>query len=209
MHRIYATVVMLALVGCDQLSAYGNRYEISRDQAGRTLRIDKRTGEVALIEGDKIYPLRDGKSVADESAAEERKLAGARSFPVITVNHMALEASLQTSWQDGKLYYSVDFRPMSSPEADDSKASKSIREKLDEARREANLPQFKQYVQGHTFTMLLEDVPFQLVQQALQLTYIADDKGNTVGYNSKGSVAMSREMYKKIDTWNVNWRARL
>ena len=113
MVRVQITVALLGclslLTSCDQI---GNRYEITKDQSGRTLRLDKRTGEVAVIEGERIVPIRSAKDADAEKQIVVKSLADAKSFPSIELHPFGLNAELQTSWQDGKLRYSVIFKPV-------------------------------------------------------------------------------------------------
>ena len=86
-----------------------NRYEITKDQSGRTLRLDKRTGEIAVIEGERIAPIRDAKAVDAEKATKVGDLARVKNYPPLRPSNFGVEASLLTSWQDGKLLYALDF----------------------------------------------------------------------------------------------------
>lgn len=62
---ILATLT-IGLSACDQIST--SRYEITKDQSGRTLRLDKRTGEIAVVEGERIAPIGDAKTVDAEKS---------------------------------------------------------------------------------------------------------------------------------------------
>jgi len=220
----------VTLVGCDQISQ-SNRYEISKDQTGRTLRIDKRTGDIAVIEGEKITPLRDAKEIDTNRVSEDVALARMKEFPNVKVQHMVLEATLRTSWQDGKVLYSVDLLPLdlasnsaidlsalNDPASQNSKeprdetkgqeAKAGPSTKSDKAKKAAKLTQFKGHVLRHAFSVHLEDVPFELMRDDLRFSSVVDDSGETIAYNAKGSLPMSKEAYKRIDTWNLKWRQR-
>ena len=57
----HAPILLLSLFALSSCDQFGNRYEISKDQKGRTVRLDKRTGEIAIVEDDKILLLKDAK----------------------------------------------------------------------------------------------------------------------------------------------------
>ena len=100
------------LISCDQLnSQFGNRYEITKDQSGRTLRLDKRTGEIAIVEGERITTVRDSVQADLEKQTEKSNLAKAKYYPAIGLPQFGLDATIATSWQDENLLYSVSLRP--------------------------------------------------------------------------------------------------
>jgi len=61
---ILFALLSLGLTACDELERrYGTRYELKQDEQGRMIRLDKRTGEVAIVEGDRLVPLKLGAAV--------------------------------------------------------------------------------------------------------------------------------------------------
>ena len=59
--RVAAVVYFFSVfftLACDQ-----NRYELKDDRSGRTIRLDKRTGEIVVIAGDRLTRL---KSVEEQ-----------------------------------------------------------------------------------------------------------------------------------------------
>ena len=196
-------VALAALSGCDQLSP--SRYEVTKDQSGRTLRLDKRTGEVAVIEGERISPIRDSKTVDTERERRANDLARAKSYPVIALQQFGLEASLRTSWQDDKLLYAVTFGPIDKMGAKkDGATATSAANALKPVTKPAN-PDWTKF-KRHTWTLILEDTPFELAQTKLSFARMVDENEKTLGHEAKGGIAMSSETYKRIDVWNVMWR---
>jgi hypothetical protein len=205
-----AAFVATGLNACDQLPG-GSRYEVVVDKNGRTIRLDKRSGEITIIDGDRLVSPKSAAEADKAQKLEGSLLAKAKDFRRKTIKHMSIEVDLQTSWQDGNVYYNLDFRPLQSEGA----AQKSgfvpdlTGKKGDSvSRKPANLQRFKEEMARHEFSLLLEDVPFELLRQKLSLTYHADDKGEVMGYGATGRAPMSQEMYKRIDSWNINWQTR-
>jgi hypothetical protein len=190
---------LLALQGCDQLPGT-SRYDIASDKAGRTVRIDKRTGEITIIDGDRLITPKRAEEVEKVRKDDESKLADAKSYADRPIKHLFIAGSLSTSWQNGRIYYSVRLYPINQEDA----TGKSRSEKV----ANPNLPIFKNNMLRHDFTLILEDVPFELLRAKLDTTYIADDKGDLQGYIAKGNAPMSQEAYKRLDNWNVSWQQR-
>ena len=59
------------------LSVYSSCYEMQEDERGRMIRLNRRTGEVAIVGEDTLQILKD----ADEVEAEGTALRGPRSWP--------------------------------------------------------------------------------------------------------------------------------
>ena len=61
---------------------------------------------------------------------------------------------------------------------------------------------------NHTWTLVLEDSPFELATQPLSFARMLDVDYKVGSYEAKGNIAMSSETYRRIDSWNVMWRQR-
>lgn len=99
MNRLF--LLLLAL--CVTLMAGG--YDMKQDDKGRTVRINKITGEVSVIEGDKLVKLKDEKALQAEQEAK-RKLGDAKVWPAVALPIAGgANAKLVTKWSDGVFYY--------------------------------------------------------------------------------------------------------
>ena len=145
-----------------------------------------------------------------EKQAEQSNLAKAKSYPAIDLPQFGIGATTVTSWQDGNLLYSVSLRPFTkNPVVPLPDGAKIEAEKKDATK--ANVSALKvdwATAQAHTFTLLLEDMPFELARQVMFFNGVVDDSGNRIGMDAKGSIKMSSEVYKRIDSWNVLWHRR-
>lgn len=112
MNRTYLAAVLsaLALVGC----AGTDRYELSKDSTGRLVRLDTRTGEVALVEGDRLTPIKGTAAALARTGPQVALPEGGKSWPALTSPLLGdTGAALTTSWQDGKLHYVIELYPLS------------------------------------------------------------------------------------------------
>lgn len=191
LHWLVVGLAIPVLLGCDE-APFGNRYEISKDQSGRTLRLDKRTGDIAIVDGDRIIHLRDAKDADAARKTDDDALARAKAWPKVDLPQFGVDIWLQTSWQDGVLLYWVRFEPMRKKTTSDEVAATS--KTFDDTK-----------LLRRTFTLILEDAPFELATQRLTLTRVVDDAGKPIGREAKGKIQMSKDVYRRIDSWNVSW----
>jgi hypothetical protein len=110
MRLLALAAILILLLGCER----SERYEMTKDGRGRTIRLDKKTGEVAVIQDDRIVVLKDQK----EFDAEHRKvdnLADPKPWPTIDIPQLGnVKASVTTAWRDEKLLYQFSIWPISS-----------------------------------------------------------------------------------------------
>lgn len=202
LRRIGLMVCLSLLTSCDQI---GNRYEITKDQSGRTLRLDKRTGEVAVIEGERIAPIRSAKDVDAEKQVTTRSLADAKNYPPVPLHQLGVNAVLRTSWQDGKLLYAVTFKSLNAdvpkPSADQAGMQAGKAESAPDKTKQADWHRFDRT----SFWLVLEDTPFELARVPLSTYNIWDDNEKVIGKEAKGSIVMSSDTYTRIDVWNMMW----
>jgi hypothetical protein len=194
--------VALLLSGCDQL---GNRYEISKDQKGRTVRLDKRTGEIAIVEDDKIILVKDAKDLEGREKQALDRVGKFKYWPPQDLKQFNIQVNLTTVWRDGKLFYAVEFRP-SSPKLE--KAAIALKEKNNGKNRSdapVDAEKIIRAIMNRRFDLILEDTPFELAKERLNFSLVVSDKSRIIGQDAKGHILMSRETYDKIDVWNIHW----
>ncbi len=188
---ISLTMVALFVAGlgaCDQLPG-GSRYEVVVDKNGRTIRLDKKTGEITIIEDDKLISPKSAAEADQAKRSERLALAKEKTFPPKTIKHMFIEVKLSTSWQDGNVYYNVEFIPLQAKDKLEKSGAIPLQDATakkgtSEMRKPANLQAFRQEMTRHNFSLTLEDLPFELMRQKLTLTYHADEKGEIQGYGA-------------------------
>jgi len=188
-----ALVVVFAVAAgflgaCDQLPGT-NRYEIQQDSAGRTIRLDKQTGEITILEGDKLVSASSEQKALNEQAAAKNKLtalAQPRFFPLKTFELLGVTAaSCQTMWRDGKLFILVDL----SPQPKLSGRSFGI------GLSGLNLA----FIDASGFDIVDQPVP------VTNITRIADNKGKITSLQINWSLALSQDAYESITDWTLTW----
>jgi len=169
------TIVALSLVGA-------GCYEMKQDDKGRTVKINKITGEVSVLDGDKIIKLKDEKDLKSEQEATKRlgepKVWAKMPLSIVGGGN----ARLVTKWSDSNIYYQFFV-------------DKNLRGK---GKYFATLN-----VQLHDDAeFLIEEIPIPVSSMTGQLG--ADGKIiESMEYKSKKP--MSEDTYKKIKIWNVTW----
>jgi hypothetical protein len=121
MNRKHAAAVLctLALAAC----ATGNRYQLSEDKEGRLVRLDTQTGEVTLIQGEKLTPpvqteptTPEARTSPQESSPSEEVLLpeGGKVWPTLSMPQLGdTSARLTSYWHNGKLHYVLELYPFS------------------------------------------------------------------------------------------------
>jgi len=190
MNRRYLFVLLgLLLAGCAT-----NRYEMTRDDAGRLIRLDKQTGEVMLVEGDKLTPLAGSAAASAQTGAEDKEIPqvdipdGGKSWPTLTVPELGdASAELTSYWYNGKMRYVIELYPL-------SKRLKLV---------------FSGYYTNPTFTLSMNNVEGkQVVWTALagsRLKHTINKKHNTEELSAEGIVAMSKAEYESLANWQLRW----
>jgi hypothetical protein len=203
-----ALILLSPLLGCDQVT--GNRYEITKDQGGRTLRLDRRTGEIAVIDGNEIRLLKDAAQASAERAARTKRLEQVKPWPSIDIPQIGARASLSTGWRDGKMFYDFTLFDLQASKDMDAwiAAPKDQRGPMPKPNPKKRHESLTKAGSHSPFTVKLEDANrFEIVSFTIgPLTQIVDESGLTQYYEEKSRLAVTAEDYERLSTWAVNWR---
>jgi hypothetical protein len=164
------------------LSVLAGCYEMKQDDKGRTVKVNKITGELSVIEGDKIIKLKGEKEVKAEQEAA-KKLGETKRWPEIPLTIAeGVNARLVTKWSDGIMYYQFFI-------------DKNLRGKGNYFARLT--------IQLHdSASFLIEEIPVPVSN----LTGSVGLDGKTIeSMEYKGQKPLSEDTYKKISEWNVSW----
>lgn len=173
-HCILAVVATILLSSC---------YEVKQDEKGRTIKVNRLTGEVSVIEGDKIITLKTNKDVkADQEAA--KRLGAAKKWREIDLNIAGgTTANLVTKWSDGIMYYQFFV-------------NKNLRGKGD------NRAQLTIQLEDNA-SFLIEEISVPISA----MTGTVGSDGKTVEtMEHKSQRPMGEETYSRLTEWNVAWR---
>lgn len=184
-------LIVLILAGCAT-----SRYQLSRDAEGRIIRLDTQTGEVMLVEGDKLTPVKapemglgTAKHVFKEEEISTVELPdGGKSWPTLTVPDLGnANAELTSYWHNGKMRYVLELYPM-------SKRLKLI---------------YARYYTNPTFTLTMNDTAGKQVMwnalpgNQMKRTYNKSLKVKEL--SSEGVVVMTKGEYDSLASWQLQW----
>lgn len=162
-----------------------NRYEMSKDTKGRTVRLDKRTGEIAVIGDDKVTVLKGQADLTFDRLTTSLQEAP-KEWPLMSVPQIA-DVELKTSWSDEKLNYI--FR------------AGELTPKILDARK-------KSYI-NHSFTIYLYDKnDFKIKSFEIPLATLVgsrNEKGEVIILSINDSIPITSAQYSKVTSWNVAW----
>lgn len=187
--KAYAPILLLFLANCGDT----DRYQIEQDKNGRTIRLDKRTGEVVIISGDKlIHPASPDQEAAENLALSTEKDWSSRDFPQL----QNVTVKLSTSWADGWMYYKIGVTP----------AAPILKARGTDRMTRVLTSDWSitvMFNDGAGFKLL--DVPILL----RALTTIIDDKGIPTDLSANDKVLCSAETYKRLQSWSLGWNFNL
>jgi hypothetical protein len=172
--RAFAVFISLWTLACSS-----DRYTL-QEKAGSKVRLDKQTGELAVLNGDHlVFVKAPGVPTADTT------LSKPRHWPMDSVGSkspMALEL-VTTKWADGRFFYQVFLGPIS----DDIKnAAESPRSRI---------------------TLYLQDsAGFNLAEIPIPLNEMVRTHYSTgLGMSANSSSELERSAYRQTKTIRVGW----
>ena len=186
-----AILTVLILAGC----ATG-RYQLSRDEAGRLVRLDTQTGEVMLVEGDKLTPVKAAEmgTVTAKPVFKEEKIStielpnDGKSWPTLTVPDLGNANAVLTSyWYNGKMRYVLELYPM-------SKRLKLV---------------YARYYTNPSFSITMDDTTGKqivwttLSGNRMKRTY--NKKLKVDELSAEGIVVMTKDEYDSLASWQLQW----
>jgi hypothetical protein len=167
----------------------GDRYELKQDKAGRTVRLDKKTGEVAVVYDDRLVKVRspeEQQAEHDSIESASLKFRSPKFWPVQSIAQLGVvKAELQTMWIDGNLKYRLYMSP---PPKNFSKMS-TWSAKLFELR----------FNDPYLFVLIKKDL------YASEFSRTVDVAGKAVGISTDGDITCSQETYKSLGTFELLW----
>jgi hypothetical protein len=196
------------LLGCDRL--LGNNYEFSKDGNGQSYRLDKRTGEMMIINGDHFervkseeesrveqLKIKEEKEKEKQEIAEKKKteenqiflLGLKKTWGTVTLSKYGdMNIKLVTSWQNGKVYYKLT-------------ASGGELDKL-------NTQRDNYYVRPQFIINFIDYKGFKIesiIVPLKSMTRTIGPNSTTLGFEISESAFMRQEIYQNISEWSLSW----
>jgi hypothetical protein len=203
MSRYAALFVIAALVaGCE-------KYDLGKDAAGNVVRLDRRTGEMAVVKNDQIFILKDApKEVTSLASLEELKPWDSQDL-----ERVGVRIWMSSLWRSGKMFYVISMQDLAHQKALDAwrnapKESRGGVPRGDAQKRDAAL---KNAVASHRpFTFDLEDKYGFLIAtfSVDRFTNMVDDSGFVGRVEEKNNIAISADDYRRIESLSIRWRTR-
>ena len=195
MNRSYTVAILciIALTGC----ATGHRYQLSKDDTGRLVRLDTQTGEVMLVEGDKLTPIKGTGTNTAETGSQNEELPpvklpdGGKSWPTITMPDLGnAKAELTSYWHNGKLHYVIELHPF-------SKRLKLL---------------YSGYYTNPSLSLQLNNASGKQVAwtslPTKQMKHTINKMRNVEELSGEGVITTSKEHYDSIAGWQLYWNPR-
>jgi len=183
--------LILSLIGCDT-----DRYEIKQDELGRTIRLDKRTGEIAVLTGDKLIAVK----TPEEEEAERKILSKLIDWGDLQMKFGDIKVNLKTSWRAGSLHYIFSVS--------------TTTEKIKKAKTRHDFLRAYGYKGGELESyniLLLDHNDFKLCEMKIYVTSmieLVNEKGDVWELESKSSGSCSADNYRNAAYWNLTWFAK-
>lgn len=99
-----ACAAVAATFGC------ADRFELVEEESGRTVRMDRKTGEMAVVDGEHLVP------ITPPPGAEELNRLGKPTTWGPLKSENGKSVSIETVWRDGVLRYRLSMEPFSDEE---------------------------------------------------------------------------------------------
>lgn len=173
------------------LTSCGNsdRYEITKDEEGRTLRLDKKTGEIAIISGDRVVIPKTQADIDAEKREQEEKAREPKYWVPISLPSVGADKiSLSTSWQNGHMYYKFRVEPVPPGWAKYSSHKKA--------------PFDLVFYDKGGFKIIEFEIPKNLFVR------IVDDSGVPTGLSINSTMPCDLKEYAQLEDWSVEYRLK-
>ena len=189
-HYLTAGLCILILAGC----AATPRYQLSKDDKGRLVRLDTRTGQIMLIDDDKLAsaPVNAAeRSKSDQQIPLVKLPNGGKTWPAITIPDLGnANATLTTYWYNGKMHYVIELYPM-------SKRLKLV---------------YSGYYNNPSFSLILSDTNDKQVAWTTvpgsRSKHTFSKRLKTEELSVEGVIVMGKREYDEIAGWQLQWNPR-
>lgn len=183
-------VVIVFLISITFVSCKRNRYELVKDDRGRVVRLDKETGEIVIVQNEKMVPVKTPEQQETETAAaraREEALSAPKQWSDQEFKQIGItKASLTTRWVDGTLWYKFEMQPI----------PKGINENY--------LPSQAPFTLTFNDKSGFELIKINLYQFSFS-TYVDEDR-KPIALAANSSVLCTRGVYEELAGWGLTWR---
>ncbi|MFH1093544.1 MAG: hypothetical protein V1739_05235 [Candidatus Omnitrophota bacterium] len=220
---VFVALLLFLLTSCDKLpAAQESQYQLMKAVDGSVYRLNKKTGQVSVIKGDEIVPIKPAQSKPEVKPAETNPekeqpkedpqsiLPASTPLPVnIHVDYTAeemkdwseqqfqaknLKVRFKSAWQSGVLHYEFEAYPYL-----------SLKKMLDKKEEDVYYQR-----KWHGFVIKLVDeegviinvIPIKLWDMARTI----DNKGKFESLVIKNKIELPEDEYIRITGYNLDWK---
>lgn len=182
-----AIVILLALFSIAFSSCNKDRYQLEKDKEGRTIRLNKRTGEIAILSDDRLIiakaPEKPPKSISLDTF-NKIILGEVKNWPALEYKTIESKAELKTSWLGESLRYRLILRP----------EPKNFKQNVFNPSIVIN------FYDANGFIVIKVDI------NKSDFNNVVDDKGEIIGVQVNSEIPCSGNKFAAINTWDLSWR---
>jgi hypothetical protein len=168
---------ILFMVGCRRES----EYELST-HGGTLYRLDKRSGQISVVEGSKIITLEE--PTTDIVKENINVLSKTKTWRNINLPQLdTLEVGLRTRWRDGNLYFIFKAKMLGPP---------------------GLYPRLRRFL-----LKLYDSDGFVIIEKRIDINdmgIIVDERGKHIGMEINSSIPCTAEAYLSIENWSCGWQ---
>ena len=192
---LFALVVGTALGALAPFGCSTDRYEVKQDANGRTIRLDKRTGEMVALVGDTLVLLSDPaqrRVEAESKRKEDSVLALPHRWHFEALPNIGVDSAfLTTVYRDDALHYRLSLQPV--PRG--YEAARRTKGELGVCLL------ILQFIDSSGMQLIKTDVC------GADVTNEVDNKGRQIGLEFNGITVLPHASdYRDAKYWSVLWR---
>lgn len=191
--RAFASVIGIVIVFLFSIilfSCKSDRYELSKDEQGRIIRLDKETGAISIVDGERLLPVKTPEQQESEAVAaraKEKALGEPKQWSDQDFKQIGItKASLTTKWIDGTLWYKLELQP--------------IPRNFYESYTAGQAPFVLKFKDSSGFELVKVD----LYKSAFE-SYV-DENGKRVALSANSSTPCTRSVYEELVGWGLTWK---
>lgn len=167
------TSLLVFVAGC-------SLYDTKEDKQGRTIRVNKVTGEVSIIDGDKLVKVKSEKEVIQEKSKDDALSTTVKWDDSTFLNNIPV--SFMSKWADSMMSYKLIIKNNIRPKSNYySRINIELKDK-------------------EGFKILDIPIPVNTLTGNL-----GEDNKTIVQMELSDRVSLSKDDYKRIGSWGLTW----
>lgn len=186
-------VLNVFLLGCEYNPFEQNKYQIIKNEDGKVYRLNKKTGEMAMIENGKVVPLENNKELGLVEKSKDLVLPEPIDWGEWVIPYKGLKIQLRTNWRNDSLCYQLKVFPYY-----------LLAKMFDKSEKD---DQYRRIWYGFVIKFLdkegflIKEIPVKL----WDMERIVNHEGEEIALALNSSDFCTKEDYFSIETYEVVW----